>query len=113
MNESELARTEAVFREVNEAIARTAERFDEPDAEFVCECGDPDCGERVRVTLAEYERVRADGARFIVADGHVVKGAEQVIKRNGHYSVIEKVGRTVAEVARRLNPRRLPPQTSE
>ncbi|HEX5449193.1 MAG TPA: hypothetical protein VFW85_03970 [Gaiellaceae bacterium] len=114
MNEQELARTEAVFREVNEAIARTAERYDEPDAEFICECGDPDCGERVHVTLADYERVRSDGASFIVADAHAIKGVEKIVRRKGDYSVIKKVGKTVAEVARRLNPRRpLPPQPSE
>lgn len=114
MNEAELARTEAVFREVNEAIARTAERYEERDAEFICECGNPECGERVHVTLAEYEQVRSDGARFIVADDHVVKDVEEVVRRKGGYSIIQKVGKTVGEVARRLNPRRpLPPKPSE
>ncbi|HKU59445.1 MAG TPA: hypothetical protein VJP39_07555 [Gaiellaceae bacterium] len=114
MNEAELGRTEAVFREVNEAIARTAERYDAHDAEFVCECGDPDCAERVHASLDEYEAVREDGTQFIVADGHVVHEVERVVRRKRGYSVIKKVGKTVREVARRLNPRRpLPPQPSE
>lgn len=114
MNEAELGRTEAVFREVNEAIARTAERYDADGAEFVCECGDPDCAERVHASLTEYETVRADGTQFLVAHGHVVREVEQVVRRKRGFSVIRKVGKTVAEVARRLNPRRpLPPQPSE
>lgn len=109
MNEAELGRTEAVFREVNEAIARTAEHYDADDADFVCECGDPDCAERVHASLDDYETVRADGTQFMVAHGHVVRGIEQVVRKKRGYSVIKKVGKTVAEVARRLNPRRPPP----
>ena len=64
------ARTEALFRDVNERIAESAERFGSHDASFVCECDAADCTHRVRATLEEYEEVRADGARFLVAEGH-------------------------------------------
>jgi hypothetical protein len=32
------ARTKALFRDVNERIAESAERFDASTTEFVCEC---------------------------------------------------------------------------
>jgi hypothetical protein len=54
-----IARNEALFREVNERIAESAERFDSERAEFVCECADQEGTERVEATLVEYERVRA------------------------------------------------------
>ena len=62
---SRIARTEALFRDVNERIAEGAERFDAQEAEFVCECADVECTDRVEATLYDYEHVRADGARFI------------------------------------------------
>ena len=40
------ARTEALFRDVNERIAESAERFSADSAEFVCECADPGCAHR-------------------------------------------------------------------
>jgi hypothetical protein len=45
-----LARTESLFRDVNERIAESAERFDAPNAEFVCECSDQNCTERLEAT---------------------------------------------------------------
>src|SRR5262249_45899908 len=47
------ATTEALFRDVNERIAESAERFDAGGSEFVCECSDPNCTHRVAASLAE------------------------------------------------------------
>src|SRR5947208_16466802 len=77
-NEERIARTESLFRGVNERIATSARRFGGDDASFVCECDDPQCTDRVRVTLAEYEEVRADGASFLVAPGHENREVEEV-----------------------------------
>jgi hypothetical protein len=65
------ALNEALFRDVNERIAETAERFDAEKTEFVCECSDPSCTERVPATLAEYEGVRKKSTTFLLAPGHV------------------------------------------
>jgi hypothetical protein len=64
--EVRIAHTEALFRDVNERIAESADRFDARDAEFVCECADPGCVERVPATLDRYEQVRADGTTFML-----------------------------------------------
>jgi hypothetical protein len=108
MDELQLARTESVFRDVNEAIAQTAERLDSDEAELVCECGDPECAHRLTVELDDYDQVRADGTHFIVAPGHGIPGHERVVERTRRYEVIEKVGRVLARQVRRLNPRLRP-----
>jgi hypothetical protein len=61
------AHTEALFRNVNERIAESAERFEAESTEFVCECADANCAHRIEATLEEYEEVRADGTTFILA----------------------------------------------
>lgn len=103
---SRIARTESLFRDVNERIAETAERFGSEDAEFVCECANAGCGERIGASLDEYEQVRADGVRFLLAPGHEEPQYEQVIARRRDYQVIAKSknGR-LAQAARELDPR--------
>ena len=86
----EAARTEALFRSVNEHIAAAAEDGFVDDAEFVCECADPTCTEKVEAPLDEYEEVRTDAARFLVKHGHVDRSVEQVVSDEGEYEVVEK-----------------------
>ena len=108
MNSSEgekLARTEALFREVNERIAESAGGFDADETRFVCECGDPKCAHRVDATLEEYERVREDGATFLIVNGHEDERAEAVVHADGDRAVVEKQHPLVAPVARKLDPR--------
>ena len=70
--EERLAKNESVFREVNERIAEAAKRtLVLPDAEFLCECGRPDCLERVIVRLDDYEAIRAHPDRFVLVLGQV------------------------------------------
>lgn len=99
------ARTEALFRDVNERIAESAERFDADSTEFVCECADPNCTSRLQATLDEYEEVRADGATFMLRPGHVDRDIEQVVSERGAFHVVEKVQRTVRATVKRLDPR--------
>jgi transcription initiation factor TFIID subunit TAF12 len=102
------ARTEALFRDVNERIAESAQRFEAESTQFVCECADANCTHRLEVTLDEYEGVRADGATFILAPGHEHDDIERVIEKRGRFNVVEKVQRTVRDTVRRLNPRANP-----
>lgn len=100
-----IARTESLFREVNERIAETAERFAADDTEFVCECADPSCTTRVEATLEEYERVRADGATFLLALGHEDERVEGVVRSDGDRAVVLKQDPLVAQLALDLDPR--------
>jgi len=104
-HEERIGRAESLFRGVNERIAVSARRFGGDDASFVCECDDPQCTERVRATLAEYEAVRADGARFLVAPGHENNEVEEVRGHGTGFSLVEKVKPLVRQTAEQLNPR--------
>jgi hypothetical protein len=100
------ARTEALFRDVNERIAESAQRFDASSTQFVCECADPRCTHRLEATLDEYEEVRADGATFMLAPGHEHTDIERVIDASrARFHIVEKVQATVRRTVRRLNPR--------
>lgn len=108
MDETKMARTESAFREVNEAIAKTAKKFDADEADFVCECADPECAHRITAELDDYEEVRADATHFIVADGHDEPRIERVVDSHGEYAVVEKFGTRIARIVRALNPRTRP-----
>ena len=106
--ELRIAKTESLFRDVNERIAETAERFGANEAELVCECGDRECGERIAAPLEDYEETRADGSHFLVSPGHEVPEHERVVKTKPGFRIVAKL-RSVGAVARRLNPRRPEP----
>jgi hypothetical protein len=99
------ARTEALFRDVNERIAESAQRFEAETTQFVCECADPNCTHRLEVTLEEYEDVRSDGATFMLEPGHEHADIERVVERRGRFHVVEKIQATVRATVQRLNPR--------
>jgi hypothetical protein len=100
-----LARTEALFRDVNERIAESAEGFDADEADFVCECGEQACTERVSATLDEYEHVRANGTRFLIRPGHENERIERVVERRSRFAVVEKFQHRVVAIVRKLDPR--------
>ena len=105
MDQAGMARTESAFRQVNEAIADTAARFDAEEAEFVCECADPQCAHRVNAELEEYEEVRAEATHFLLAPGHHEPKVERIIGRSEEFDVVEKVVPLMRRIVRRLNPR--------
>ena len=108
MDEAKMARTEAAFREVNEAIAKTAERFEATETDFVCECADPECAHRISAELTDYEEVRANPTHFLIAPGHDEPSIERVVEATPEYSVVEKFGARIQKIVRSLNPRANP-----
>ena len=103
--DTRIARTEALFRGVNERIAESAERFGSEDASFVCECDDPTCTHRIRATLDEYDEVRSDGAHFLLDEGHVNTEVERIVERRPSFALVEKVKPLVRKTVLRLDPR--------
>ena len=104
--EERIARNEALFREVNEQIKEVND--DVPagsEADFVCECGDPECTSPVSLTLVEYEEVRSDPTHFAVLPGHVVSDVEVVVARNDRFAVVRKNEPQAARIAVREDPR--------
>ena len=107
------ATTEALFRDVNERIAESAERFDAEETDFVCECDDPNCTHRVSASLAEYEEVREDPTTFLVVAGHEQDDIEHVVSNRGRFHVVEKFQAAVRQTVIRLNPRSRPTAPNE
>ena len=109
MDKVKRAQTEALFRDVNERIAQSAERFSSESAEFVCECADPNCTHRIETTLEHYDEVREDATHFLLVPGHEETDIERVVERRGpKLAVVEKFERVVARTARQLDPRAEP-----
>jgi hypothetical protein len=103
--ERHLASNEDMFRDVNEGIVRGQWPGDrEAPIGFRCECARLGCNALVALTLADYERVRANPRRFLIVSGHELPEVEVLVERHGEYSVIEKLGEAGAE-ARRQDPR--------
>lgn len=103
--EVRIGTTESIFRNVNERIAESANRFDSDDAAFVCECADSSCTHRVQASLDNYERVRAEPTRFLLAPGHDDDRVERVVERRRSFWIVDKFEQTVRATVRRLNPR--------
>jgi hypothetical protein len=107
-DEERAAGNQMLFREFNERVKRLNDRADFESVldEWLCECASPRCLERIAMFAEEYERVRQDGACFLVAgsDEHVGLDFERVIERNDRYWIIEKLGNG-AELTRRSDPR--------
>jgi hypothetical protein len=103
-----LARNEAFFREVNERINDTADHLatasGEDKWEYLCECADPSCTERITLSRSEYEAVRADPRRFVLTPGHPNHEIERVVDADRERVVVEKEGLAGA-VAAELDPR--------
>ena len=86
-----IGRNEALFREVNEAIARGLWPGEEQDpVRFRCECACLDCSETIELTGAAYAAVRSRPRRFFVLPGHELPEAEDVVACEGGYLVVEK-----------------------
>lgn len=90
------ARNEALFREVNERIAELGQSAQAwspgGSVEFMCECGvEGGCGERVRMPLSAYEKVREQDDRFVVRPGHETLELERAVDWTDDYVIVDKL----------------------
>lgn len=100
---------ESVFRRVNEQIEELSERLGQPlgrPLDLICECGNIDCAERIRMRPDLYERLRADPVLFAVVPGHEQEDVEEVVSRAGGYDVVRKRSGVPEHVARETDTRR-------
>jgi hypothetical protein len=100
------AKNEVVLRDLNERLEAHHRWVDQRFSEWVCECADETCVKPVEMSIEEYETVRAEPTRFVVAPGdeHVNRRIERVIQREERYWIVQKVG-VAAEVSEELDPR--------
>ena len=99
----QIALNETTFREVNEGIEEGRRQRDGL-VPFVCECGVIGCNAVVRVTLREYEGVRAGSRCFLVAPGHKAE-FDEVRHEGERYDVVSKPDGPLGELADRTDPR--------
>lgn len=104
--EARLARNEVMFRAINDRIRELAGRFQQLQDEelsFICECADETCVERVPLTPAQYDEMRAVTARFAVVPGHEVTPlVERVVFRSNDFVIVRKIG-IAADTVRALS----------
>lgn len=105
--DARIGRNEVLFREINERLESLQEGFSSlaEHADFVCECGDVNCGEQITMTLAEYERLRADPTWFAIKPGHSADDVEDVVERRSGYEIVRKHEGLPATIARAEDPR--------
>jgi hypothetical protein len=103
------AHNESRYRALNERLeGHNAVHVwvDPPMPDWVCECASSECMKPVRLTIPEYEAVRASPTRFFVlpSDEHLSLAVERVVERHDRYWVVEKIGEA-AKVSEELDPR--------
>jgi hypothetical protein len=94
-------------RRRNEWIEQASDSYDAGhiDDIFVCECGDSDCSEKVSLTRVEYEAVRSQGSRFVIAINHENPEIERVTFENGRFAIVQKM-MAAGRMSQETNPRR-------
>lgn len=98
---------ESIFRQVNEQIESLNRDLGTEDRTMnaICECANGDCTERVEITVAAYEAVRADPRRYVIVAGHGLPEFESVVDGSNGYEIVEKEDGPAAELAEETNPR--------
>jgi hypothetical protein len=100
VDEERAGRNEALFREVNENVAKLEEQLGADGSDLlpaICECSRADCVAKFEISLLDYANVRKHRHQFIVARGHEQLAVEHVVLEASEYVVVEKDG--VAAVA--------------
>jgi hypothetical protein len=109
---SDYRREEAInetrSRQTNEWIQEANDRFgaEHPMDEYRCECSDGQCGDIVSLTRPEYEAVRADGLRFVIALNHENPEIDRLVASHERYSIVAKLPGEPAHIALDSDPRR-------
>jgi hypothetical protein len=106
------SRKRGVYRELNDQIAQLERIFRVPTSgkaacvSFRCECGNAACLQEIQLTAHEYERVRADARRSIVAPNHEDPEIEVVVGGDGCHAVVESFAGLASRIAVETDPRR-------
>ena len=104
---SRVGLNEAAFREVNERLNALNETFAPmtDNVSLVCECANGSCAERIDMTPARYEELRANPDHFAIVPGHEAPEVERVIERQAGFEIVQKVRGEAAQLAVETDPR--------
>ncbi len=100
--EKRIGENEALFRDVNERVSALLKphAYWRTLSDWICECPDETCTERIAMTPEEYEELRSNPTHFaVVPDAtHVRPEVESIVEMHERYWVVEKKGEA-AEIA--------------
>ena len=84
---------QTLFRQVNERVLEVNGPLGPTArlADFVCECRDPECSERLTLSVEQFEAVRSRADRHMVRPGHVEPGLERTVEVHKGFLVVEPV----------------------
>lgn len=101
------AQNEVRFRDQNEWIEKMSDSFGDsrPTQTYVCECGDGACTDTIKLTRAEYERVRSAATRFVLAPNHENPEVECVVAESSRFAVVDKFEALARRIALVTDPR--------
>jgi len=99
-----IGQNEAFFRQVNERVQEVNETFSvlTGTGDFVCECGNASCVDRIRMPMDSYRELREDPTLFAIVPGHELPDVEDVVEERDDYTVVRKHEGDPAEIARDL-----------
>jgi hypothetical protein len=101
MDPRRVARNQAALRTLNEGIdTKPADGV----IAFRCECGQLGCNRLIPLRRAQYEAVRLNARRFVIAPGHVVAELEHEVEEHAEHAVVETHPQT-SGFAERTDPR--------
>jgi hypothetical protein len=92
LSEKRASQNHALFREVGEGLRVLSDEIDGVIVieDFVCECVESTCIDRVGLSFAEYEALREVPAHFAVRRGHVHPAFDRVVEEHDGYAIVEK-----------------------
>jgi hypothetical protein len=95
------ARNEEIFRDVNERIEEGGEQHRVAGSlPFHCECGASGCLETIEIQPRRYAAVVQERYHFVVIPGHEEPRIERIVKVEGDFLVVEKVGEAREQIDR-------------
>jgi hypothetical protein len=90
LSRERLARNQIIFRDVNERLRTIADALPDGMADYLCECSDVHCTDKIGLRLSEYEAVRAQRDCFFIEPGHERPEVEEVVDQNERYAIVRK-----------------------
>lgn len=90
-HEVKLAENEDFFRRINEHLQEHTPESASPLI-VICECDDVDCAQRIPLSHADYDAVRAEPSHFLVTPGHSNPEVEDLVRRADTFEVVRKRG---------------------
>lgn len=87
---ADLIRTASLFREINEAVQVYFRVGGHNEGQFVCECSEATCVDKLRLTQGEYCDIRGHPTRFFVVPGHEIDIVDRVVDHHSAFTTVEK-----------------------